>query len=165
MSRDRDDGDRGALDHLLALLETLAEMDEQGERRRDGRADVGRTSFDFSVGIGNLDDFADEFGGRDRPTDDDRRGRHSAGEDGNADEAHVDVRETETGVTVVADLPAVDADDVGVTVDDDAGKLRIVVGGETFGTAPLSGDELTITDATVRNRILEVHLERSEPET
>lgn len=166
MSRDRDDRDEGALDRLLRLLEMLAEMDENGERRRDGRTDVGNASVDFSVNIGSVDDLADAYSGRDRrPRADDGRDRRSESDDGSPrEEPHVDVRETETGATVVADLPAVDEDDVDVTVDDEAAELRIVVDGETLGTVPLAGDELTITEATVTNRILEVHLERSDPD-
>lgn len=158
---DRDDRKGGALGRLLRLLETLAEMEEDGERRRDGRTNVGGTSVDFSVNIGSVDDLADAFGGR--------GGRPDRGRGGDRDEAvdepldtHVDVRETETGVVVVADLPTVDEDDVDATVDDEAGELRITLGGETLGSVPLRGEELTVTDATVRNRILEVRLERSD---
>lgn len=166
---DRDDDrvdDDGPLGSLLELLEMLAEMEERGERRRDGRLDIGGTSVDFSVGIGTLDDLADR-GGR-GPRDSGDRSSGGGERDGDAaadDGAHVDVRRTEAGATVVADLPDVDAGAVDVAVDEGADRLRILVDGEPVGTAPLSGEELSVTDATVRNEVLEVRLERVDHDT
>lgn len=180
MSRDRDPGrgddggDDGPLGSLLELLELLAEMEERGERRRDGRMDVGGKSVDFSVGIGTLDDLADRRGRTPRgPGGRSPAERDSGGErddDSSSDElddgdVYVDVRRTESGPMVVADLPDVDEGQVDVTVDEDAGRLHVLVDGSSVGSVPLSGEELTVADATVRNRVLEVRLEEVDHDT
>lgn len=168
---DAEDRDLTPLERLVALLETIAEMDERGERRRDGHTRIGDASVDFSIGIGTLDDAIDAAGDRDRRDPRDRR-RGADGDRRHTDDAaeperaaHVDVRETAEGATVVADLPNVDESDVTATVDDEAGELQIDVRGTEAGRVPLSGDGLTITEASFNNHILEVELERTDSDS
>lgn len=136
---------------LVDLLETLAEMDEKNERTRSGRHVGDRSTVDYSVTVGSADGGA----GDDPP--------EVEGADETDVDWHADVRETGGGVLVVADLPGVAREDVGVAVDD--GALLVVHDGRLLGRTALPARNLTVASATYRNSVLEVHLAPEEEES
>lgn len=136
---------------LSDLLDRLEEMDIDETERRSDTIRRGNATFDYNINIGSINPAGESRRRRSRTWD--IRGE-------SADhEYRVEVDEEEGEMVVVADLPAVSADEVEVTTDDETGALEIRVDGEVVESVPLDWDGAAVTDVTFRNQILEVRVE------
>ena len=143
MTRDRPQSN--VLDRVLSILEALAAAD--AERDGDSHVDV-----DYGVDVGTLADQTPD-GRRDQTPDSDLST--------DDDDAHATVRETEAGYRVVVDLPSTVAES-DVTADVEDGTLVLSADGRPVERVPVALDGLRVTDMSVRNRIVEVTVEREE---
>lgn len=158
----------GLIDQLRVLLETLADIEEEGGHRR-GSGRIGRKSaridydYDVSIGLGGADGSAhDEGRSSERPRSGQRPGQRA----GTDDLIHVETRERTDGdeLVVIADLPGVADDDVDVALDADEQALTLRVDGAVVERVAVDRPEMTITDMTLKNQILEIRLART-PDT
>jgi HSP20 family molecular chaperone IbpA len=62
-------------------------------------------------------------------------------------------------IVIVADLPAVSAEDVAVHTNDESRTVEITVKGETVESIPMEWNEASITKMNFENQILEVHVQ------
>lgn len=136
---------------LSELLDQLEDMDLDTGEQQSGTVQRGDATFDYNVNIGSIN-----------PAGESRRNRRRRNWDikGESEdhEYRVRINEAEGELIVIADLPAVSADDINVrTTDDDA--LEIRVDGEVLESVPLDWDGATVTDVAFKNQVLEVHVE------
>jgi HSP20 family molecular chaperone IbpA len=141
----------------------LAEIErgEDGHRRESGHIDRGnaRIDYDYDVSTG-LDSGASSS--RDRSASDRRRTERSTDREAERDPIHVETREVATDeLVVIADLPEVTDDDLDVTLDADEPALELRDGEDTVGRIALDQSDVTITDVTLNNQILEIRLART----
>ena len=151
-SEDRSDRESGILGSLRRFLETLQEMEQQGESTRRGRVSSDRGVADYSIHIGHARH--DEMGERtphpevspDSPTS---------------------IRETDEGFIVHLDLPEAEGHTV---VTGDEGRT-LVVGTDdgtddtVFTRVDMPRRGLTVVAGAYRNGVLELHLEAEEDQT
>lgn len=140
-----------SLSRLLDRLEELDELDLDAGERRSGNVQRGNATFDYNVRIGSIN-----------PAGESRRNRRRRNWDlrGTSDdhEYRVQVNEEDGELVVIADLPAVSADDIDVETNEGTDALEIRVNDEVVESIPLDWDGATVTDVTFRNQILEVHV-------
>lgn len=144
MTRDETEDETGVLGRLRSLVELLAEMDDRDERLRTGegtrRGTVG-VDYGYSVRVGGA------VNGPPRaPT-------------GDARSVLTDVRYGDGYCVVTADLPGVEEGEASAALDERAGVLELLVGGEPIDRIPLRYAGATITDVTFNNRILQARVE------
>ncbi len=137
---------------LSELLDQLENVDVDAGERRSGSVQRGNATFDYNVNIGSIN-----------PAGESRRNRRRrdweiTGESEDH-EYRVRVNEEEGELLVIADLPAVSADDIEVTTTDDDGALEIRVDGDVLESVPLDWDGASVTDVRFSNQVLEVHVE------
>lgn len=133
---------------LRAILELLAEMDERDEREGHGHWSGDRTSVDYSVSVGSIDDAFGPLPSEPSESADER------------EPGPITTREFEDETLVAADLPGVRSEDVAVDVDQEDGAAAISVAGEFVGQVPLDDGGWTVDDVSVNNDVLEVWLSR-----
>ncbi len=166
---DRDDSDEdeefpgsiplgNVFETLSTLLEQLDDADlDTGERRSD-TVRRGDATFDYDINIGTI--APDGEGRSDRRSPDwDIRGES---ED---HEYRVRVNDADGELVVVADLPAVSADEVSVETTDDDEALEIRVDGAVLRSVPLDWGGASVTEVAFTNQVLEVHVEPQGGET
>lgn len=155
----------GLLEQLRAIIEVLAEIeeDEGGYRQESGRIDRGRSRIDYdyevSIGLGTGDRTASP---RDQPAPDHSRTERTRSQQGDEESIHIETREvTDDERVVIADLPGVTDDELDVTLDADEPALELRADEELIGRIVLDQPDVTITDATLNNQILEIRLTRA----
>lgn len=137
---------------LSELLNQLEDVDlDAGESRSDS-IQRGNATFDYNVNIGSINPAGESRRNR-RPNNWDIKGESAERE------YRVRVNDAEGELIVIADLPAVSADDVAVRTTDDDGALEIRVDGEVLESVPLEWEGATVTDVAFQNQVLEVHVE------
>lgn len=155
----------GLLDQLRTLLETLAEIDEEetGHRRGSGQIDRGTGridyNYDVSIGLGQRDQSSTTRSSPPR-SHSERRSRHQRTTE---DLVHIETREGPNGdeLVVIADLPDVaDEDDVDVDLDADEPALVLRVNENEMRRIPIDQAEMTITDLSINNQVLEIRVSR-----
>lgn len=137
---------------LSELLDQLENMDIDAGEQRSGSVQRGDATFDYNVNIGSINPAGESRRNR-------RRRRWDITGESEDREYRVRVNEEEGKLVVIADLPAVSADDIEVTTTDDDGALEIRVDGDVLESVPLDWDGATVTDVQFRNQVLEVHVE------
>ncbi|EMA04404.1 gas-vesicle operon protein gvpH [Haloferax mediterranei ATCC 33500] len=151
------------LDQLRAILETLAEIEEDGHRQGHGRIDRGNAQIDYdyevSFGLGPRSR-------RGKPSDEPRvEAPRTEGTDSQPEgekSIHIETRETDDGERVViADLPGVADDELDVTLDADESALELRTDEGIVGRVPLDQPDVEITDVRLRNQVLEIRLTRT----
>lgn len=134
---------------LSGLFETIADMDERGQRRRSatGSGRSGNTRFDygFDVGIGPGRE-ADE-GTRDPEVD--------------ADYTTALTR-TDEGYVATFDLPDVDPRELAAGVDPSGGTLIVGTDSAVLERVSLPRDDLEVAEASFNNGVLDVRLRPTE---
>lgn len=153
----------GLLGSVGDIIEALSELEDARDGPASERETVDRDSFtidynyDVNVGIG---------GDRKRRSEssDDRSEPERTVDVDDQDDAldhAVDVREYDDEVIVSADLPGVDEDDLDIAIEDDASTLRITAGEDVIERIPIDS-QLSITDVSFTNQILQIRLQASE---
>lgn len=137
---------------LSALLEQLDDMDLDAGERRSNTVRRGDATFEYDVNIGTIAPGGESRNNRQRPSWDIR----GESED---HEYRVRVNDAEGELVVVADLPAVSADEVDVETTDDDDALEIRVDGDVLESVPLDWGGARVTEVVFRNQVLEVHVE------
>ncbi|MFA9517154.1 gas vesicle protein GvpH [Halopenitus sp. H-Gu1] len=156
----------GLLGQLQALIEALAEIeeDEGGYRQGSGRIDRGSTridySYDVSIGLGPDDRTASP---RDQPVSDrSRTEERTRSQQGDEESIRIETREISNDERVViADLPGVTDDELDVTLDADDPALELWANEELVERVALDQPDVTITDVALNNQILEIRLTRA----
>ena len=156
-----DKKDKGVVRTMLSgLIETLAEMDENDQRRRSGHGSArsGRKRLDYglSVGIGpqaGID-------GRDGTGIEREEVPESIAETDHA----ATVSPTETGQIVTIDLPDVDPRELSAGVGGDGRTLVVADDEGVVERVPLPHAGLAVADASFNNGILDVWLEGTRDE-
>lgn len=139
-------GGDGILGSLRRFLETLQEMDEQGDTVRHGRVASDRGTVDYSIQVGPI-----------RSDEMERRPDAEVSPD-----SPTNVRETDDGVVVHLDLPEVEGETVAAGVD---GRTLVVgVDNTVHRRVRLPRYGLTVIAGAYRNGVLELHLEAEETE-
>ena len=143
-----DESNGGAIRTILTdLFESIAEMDERGERRRTGTGTTHsknkRFDYGFTVGIGPQAD--DERAGTDEPSPD-------------GTERAAVVHETDEGVVVTLDLPDVHPTDLSAGVDASARALVVGEDGTVIERVALPRGDLEVAGASFNNGVLDVRL-------
>jgi hypothetical protein len=137
---------------LSELLEQLEDVDLDAGERRSGSVTRGDATFDYNVNVGSIN-----------PAGESRRNRRRRSWDIKGEstdhEYRVRINEAEGELIVIADLPAVSADDIAVRTTDDDDALEIRVDGEVLEAVPLDWDGASVTDVAFTNQVLEVHVE------
>jgi hypothetical protein len=153
---------RGLLERIRAIVEALGEIEqvEDGHRRASGRVDRGAAHIDYdydvSVGLGDRSGSPREQPGAEGSA------RRSSGQGDPSTPAHVQTRAvSDDELVVVADLPGVTDDELDVTLDADEPALELTAGGELIERIGLDGPDVTISDVSLTNRILEIRLTRN----
>jgi HSP20 family molecular chaperone IbpA len=155
-----DDRPRDLFDRLVDLIEALDDIDVDELERRRGRLDRDDISidYDYDVRVGIGGDRDSEFRPRrrdqNRPTDVETVDVDDI--DVDTETYHVDVQTSEDELTITADLPGVNKDDVDVTVED--GAVVLTADGETVHRVPVTWDAGTVTDISFNNNVLVVHI-------
>lgn len=152
----------GLLDQLHTLLETLAEIEEEeaGHRRGSGQIDRGTRridyNYDVSIGLGKSDQSPDTDSSLHRSHSEKRSDHQRATENS----VPIETREgtSDDELVVIADLPGVaDDDDVDVDLDTDEPALILRIKNEVK-RIPLDQSDMTITDMTINNQVLEIRV-------
>lgn len=152
------------LEQLRSIIEVLAEIEEEegGYRRESGHIDRGstRVDYDYEVSIG-LDPNA--VSSRDQSASDPFQTERTIDREAEEKEPiHIEAREVTTDeFLVIADLPGVADDDIDVTLDADEPTLELWADEELVGRVVLDQPDVTITDVTLNNQILEIRLTRT----
>jgi HSP20 family molecular chaperone IbpA len=153
------------LDQLRTLLETLAQIEEgeAGHRRGSGQIDRGTSRVDYnygvSIGLGQRDQSSDTRSSPHQPQSERRSRRQRATEDSVPTETRKGTSDDE--LIVIADLPSVaDEDDVDVDLDTDEPALILRINENEVKRIPLDQSEMTITDMTINNQVLEIRVSR-----
>jgi HSP20 family molecular chaperone IbpA len=140
---------------LSELLDRLDDVDLEAGERRSGSRERDGVSFDYSVNIGSIN-----------PAGESRRNRRQRDWNirGESDdhEYRVRVEEQKGRLVVVADLPAVSADEIDIGTTDGGDTLEIRVDGDIVESVPLDSPGASVTDVTFTNQVLEVEVEPSE---
>ncbi len=129
---------------IETLLDLLAELEDHDAAVRTGRWSGRGGDIDYAISVRGLD-------GPCRPPTPSERGESPHG---------ITTRETDTGVTVVADLSPLTQNEDEIDIELAGGKNRLViqVSGEHIGDIPLDDSEWDIADVTLNNGILAVEL-------
>lgn len=135
---------------LSDLFETIADMDEQNQRRRSGtgsaRSSNSRFDYGFSVGIGPPSEHIDATDADETPS-------------ALADTDHAaTVHETEEGVVVTLDLPEVEPSELSAGVNSSTQTLLVGLDNEIIERVPLPHGNLEVGDASFNNGVLDVRL-------
>lgn len=145
---DRSERESGILGSLRRFLETLQEMEQQGESTRHGRVSSDRGVADYSIHVGPAR--RDEM--------DERTPRPEVSPD-----SPTTIRETEEGFIVHLDLPEAEGNTVVTGVD---GRTLVVGTDDTvFRRVDVPRSGLTVVAGAYRNGVLELHLEAEEDQT
>lgn len=163
------DRSSGLLAQLRAIVETLAEIEanEGGLRRESGHIDRGRTriDYDYEVSIG-LGDDTHTASSRDRPVSEGARTGPTGSQQGDGEAIHIATRAVDDDESVViADLPGVADAELEVVLDTDGPALELWADEELVGRVGLDRPDVTITDVTLNNQILEIRLSRANQPT
>jgi HSP20 family molecular chaperone IbpA len=164
---DRDDSDEdvsgsiplgNVFETLSTLLDQLDDADLDAGERRSDTVRRGDATFDYDINIGTIAPDGEARSDR-RSRDWDIRGES---ED---HEYRVRVNDADGELVVVADLPAVSADEVSVETTDDDDALEIRVDGSVLRSVPLDWGGASVTEVAFTNQVLEVHVEPQGGET
>ncbi len=137
---------------LSTLLEQLDDADLDAGERRSDTVRRGDATFDYDINIGTI------ASGDEGRTDRRSRDWDIKGESEDH-EYRVRVNDAEGELVVVADLPAVSADEVSVETTDNDDALEIRVDGAVLRSVPLDWGGATVTEVAFTNQVLEVHVE------
>lgn len=140
-----DAGSGGLLGAVRQLVGLLREMEESGERRREGRGGAGRVSYDYSVGT-----LEDRLEGR---TSRERNRSHSRGTTEGDTDRPTNVVETDEGVVVHVDVPEAEGETVKAGVDGQT--LVAGVGNTVLARVPLPRPGLAVEFGRYNNGVLE----------
>ncbi|WP_122090608.1 gas vesicle protein GvpH [Halalkalicoccus subterraneus] len=145
-------------DVLRHVVETLQDAERSDTGRKTGSGSVSgkrtRSDYNFSVSTGpDPDSLAERLGIEDDTGE-------SSGEftSGSSQEYHVDVRESENSVVVLADLPRATAEGVTAGIDRERNELVIGIEGEVVERIGLGSADIDVADSSFRNGVLEVRL-------
>ena len=163
-----DDNHREAsslLDVLRHVVETLQDTERSGEGKGTGSGTVSgrfaRTDYDFSVSTGpDPDSLWDRLGG-----DESSQSSTATPTQATDDDYHIDVREEENAVLVLADLPQATAEEITAGIDRERGELVIGIEGGSTERIPLGDADIVVADSTFNNGVLEVRLGTTESST
>lgn len=158
-----DDGDRPN-GIIRAILNLLAEMDERDERSGRGHWSGDRTSVDYSISVGSLDDAMNLGPPEDRgpawwDEPPEARDRGTGGTDEWAP-GPITTRTYGDEMLVAADLPDVRAENLDVAVNEDEGTVTIDVDGDRMGEVPIDDGDWSVAEVSVNNDVVEVLLTR-----
>lgn len=162
-STDIDVGLGGLLGSIGEIIEALSELEDAEDGPKSERGRIDRDSFtidynyDVNVGLGG--DRKRRSGSSDDRSEPERTVDVDDQED--ALDHAVDVREYEDEVIVSADLPGVDEDELDIAIEDDASTLSITAGEDVIERIPLDS-QLSVTDVSFKNQILQIRLQASE---
>ena len=153
------------VDQLRTLLETLAEIEEEeaGHRHGSGKIDRGTTridyNYDVSVGLGQSEQSSHTESSSPQSHSEHQPSHPGATEDG----VHIETREgtSDDELIVIADLPRVTDEDVDVDLDADESALILRIDENEIKRIPLDESDMTITDMTIKNQILELRVSRA----
>jgi HSP20 family molecular chaperone IbpA len=179
MPSDRDDGDRtsdgpsdrpsGLLEQLRAIIDALAEIEEEegGHRRDSKHIERGSTRIDYdyevSVGLGS-DERAPQSG--EQPESDRSRAEGGPNQPGEEEGVHIETRAvSQDELLVIADLPDLADEELDIELDADEPALAVWAGEERVGRVALERSNVTISDVTLNNQILEIRLTRANQST
>jgi hypothetical protein len=153
---------RGLLERIRAIIEALGEIEqeEDGHRRASGRVDRGAAridyNYDVSIGLGDR-----SRSPRDQPGAE-GSARRPAGRGDPPKPVHVQTRAvSDDELVVVADLHGVTDGEPDVRLDADEPALELTAGGEVIDRIGIDAPDVTITDVSHTNRILEIRLTRN----
>ncbi|ESS11765.1 MAG: GvpH [uncultured archaeon A07HR60] len=137
------------LDRLRAILETLDEIDtnEDGTRRESGHLERGQIGLDYSyeVSIGSIS--GDRSPAPPRESDDD------------SESPLFEVRAvSDTDRVVVIDLSQTADGELDVRLDSEQRVLELRVDGDRIRRIPLDTHDVTVSDVTQNNQILQIRL-------
>lgn len=149
------------LDVLRHVVETLQDAERSGKGRGAGSGTVSgrhtRTDYGFNVSTGPDPDSLWERLGVDDPSEE-SADEPTATTKPDTEEYLVDVRESEDGVVVLADLPRATAEGVTAGIDRERNELVIGIDDEVVERIPLGSADIAVADSTFRNGVLEVRL-------
>ena len=150
----------GLLGILLAAIDAFSEIEtnEGGHRRGSGHLEGENTSieYDYEVSIG-LDPAA-----RSNPPNPQRSVESIPGPEDDSQPFHVETRDIgEAKRVIIADLPETSEDELDIRFDEEKDVLELWAGGRRVKGVPLGIQDVTVTDITFNNQILEVQIERT----
>lgn len=153
----------GLLGSVGDIIEALSELEDAEDDSKSESGTLDRDSFtidysyDVNVGLGG------DRKRRGKSSDDRSEPERTVDIDnqGDAVDYTVDVREYEDEVLVSADLPGVDEDDLDVAIEGDAGTLTITAGEDVIERISVDS-QLSVTDVSFRNQILQIRLQARE---
>ncbi len=159
------DRSRGLLEQLRAIIEALAEIEEEegGHRRESGRTNRGSTRIDYdynvSIGLGSEEGTASS---RDQLVSDRSQTDGTRSQRGDEDSVHIETRKiTNDELVVIADLPGDIDEELDINLDTDKPALELRTNEELVGRVALDHPDVTINDVTLNNQILEIRLNRT----
>ena len=155
----------GLLGAIREVVDSLVEAERDGMTTfgKRGRTQGGRFTIEygFSGRIGRPPQSTDS-GATDRSGGKPSRTRSTGDTTGTGEESYlVDVRETDDGLLVVADLPAVDAEDVTAGINEDRDELVVAVDDDQVERIALPWPVET-GDVQFKHDVLELRFERAE---
>jgi HSP20 family molecular chaperone IbpA len=159
----------GLLEQLRAIVEALAEIEEEegGHRQESGRINRGSTriDYDYEISLG-LDPVDRTTSPLDQPASDQSHPKQTHSQQGDKESVHIETRKvTNDERVVIADLPGVTDDELDVTLDADEPALELRANEEIVGRVALDQPDVTISDVTLNNQILEIRLTRASEST
>lgn len=144
----------GLIDQLRSIIDMLAEIEseERGHRRDQGQFHHGAArvdyEYDVSIGLGRPNPF-------DQPPD-----HTDLNQVGDIDPGpHIEIRDHDDGMTVLADLPSVDDEDLDVRLDSDSPAVVLTEDDTVVERFDLESGVTGISDVSYNNNVLEIRLE------
>lgn len=160
---DRSTQPESLLDQLYSLLASLDEIDEEEGSHPSGSGHIERGSaridYDYNVSVG--------LGQNDHPSGPDTAASpHQSHSDQRPTESSIpiEIREgrSDDELVVIADLPGVtDDDDVEIDLNTDDSALILRIDENEIKWIPLDRSDMTITDMTINNQILELRVSQA----
>lgn len=152
------------LDIIRHVIETFQDTERSDEDETAGHGTVSersfRTDYEFTVSTGLNHD---RYWGR--PSIKELSDGTTATINDTNEDRLVDVREERDAIIVLADLPQATAESITTEIDRERNEFVIGLGGKIIGEIPLNDADITVTDSTFNNGVLEVRLQTGESTT
>jgi len=152
-SRDDEHSPDGLLGAIRLVVDSLVDAERDGRKSFGDSGRLSRGPFRTEYG------FSGSIGGPGRGSDDRSSSRRRRSPDD--DQYHVDVRQHDDQLLVVADMPDVDAEDVSTGIDEERSELVVGVGNEPIERMelpwPVGG-----VDARFHHGVLELRFTRAD---